>query len=380
VATSSPRLALYNPSLGGLPQSQGWLAWGPPLGAASVSAPPGTLRLNSMAGAGLLGGWSSHQLLAPVAVSPLFPALDAAAGVRVQLTLAIRRESHSSPHRAGFALTLLGSDGLGIELGFWTHRIWSQRGGSGATLFTRHPQEQVARNTTAQTRFDLLLLGQRYLLLANNRPILQGLRRSYAAFDPASNGLPLPYNPYRTPSFLALGDASRSAAVDARLGALNLIQPVVGSEAADALTGGPEDDLLQGRGGADTLDGAGGADVLIGGAGADVFVVAPGQGVDTLVDVVVGSDRLQVSRARLPGLQTDATGTRLAAGQWARAATVAAAARSRAPLVAVGGALYANSNGTAAGFGGGGLMAHLAPAAMGSAAPRITAGSFVVVE
>ncbi|MFM9109118.1 MAG: hypothetical protein ACKOPN_00670 [Prochlorococcaceae cyanobacterium] len=392
MALGSARLALFDPAAGGagaagLPQAQGWLAWGPPAGAASLTTLPagaaGTsagVRLRSLASAALLGGWSSHQLLAPVPVNPAFPALDAAAGVRLQVDLAISAETHSSVNRAGFSLTLLASDGLGIELGFWTTGLWSQRGGGAATLFTRHPQERVSRATTSLTRYDLVLIDDRYLLLANNQLILQGLRRSYSAFDPASTGLPLPYNPYRVPGFLALGDSTRSAAVDAQLGALSLIQPLAGTAAADALSGGAGDDLLHGRSGDDTLSGGDGADLLIGGAGADAFALMPGQGLDTIVDFSAGSDRIQLSRAAFPALVAEAAGTDLAPGQFARTSSVGTAATSGAPLVAVGGALYLNANGAAAGFGpGGGQLAQLAPAGFGQAAPLLTAAAIVLV-
>ncbi|MEB3266371.1 MAG: hypothetical protein VKN13_07145 [Cyanobacteriota bacterium] len=371
MVNGSARQVLVDPGAGSLPQDQGWLAWGPPVGGAAValgstSGPGESVRLNSLASAALVGGWSSHQLLVPQPVNPALPVLNASTGVRLQLDLAITAERHSSPHRAGWSLTLLASDGLGIELGFWSNAIWSQRGGGLATLFTRHPQEQVNRSTAGMVRYDLVLIGSRYLLLANNRLILQGARRSYGAFDPASSGVTLPYNPYRTPGLLALGDNSRSASVDAQLGAVTLIQSLVGSAAADGLSGGSGDDLLHGGGGADTLSGGGGVDLLIGGAGADTFVVEPGQGVDTIVDFVAGSDRIQLPRS--------AISTPVSIG---RLATVAAAATSASPLVMVGEALYLNANGRAAGFGAGGLLVHLAAPGPGAPPPLISAESIV---
>lgn len=49
-------------------------------------------------------------------------------------------------------------------------------------------------------------------------------------------------------------------------------QSIVGTGAADTLTGGSGDDVIRGLGGADRIIGAGGADTLSGGAGDDVFV------------------------------------------------------------------------------------------------------------
>lgn len=368
----SPRWRLAVPTSGALPQQQGWLAWGTLPGAAPLLQPPGAAEplvlLSSMAADGLLGGWSSHQPLVPLPVNPQWPQLDATRGVRLQLQLAIRAERHASADRAGFSLTLLATDGRGIELGFWTSGIWSQTGGTGAALFRRHPQERLVRSTVPLTTYDLLLFGGRYLLMAANTPVLQGQRRSYAAFDPGASGLPLPWNPYRTPSLLTLGDATRSAGVEAAIGAIQLIEPLDGGGGNDRLSGGDDDDLIHGAGGDDTLAGGGGADVLIGGPGADRFVVLPSQGADMVLDFDPAVDRL------VPA------GVGPAPVAFSRAATRALAATRATPLVGVQGELWFNANGVAPGFGVGGLLVQLAAPAMGQPAPLITAPMLQIPE
>ncbi|MEO1146586.1 MAG: hypothetical protein AAFY26_13460 [Cyanobacteria bacterium J06638_22] len=62
----------------------------------------------------------------------------------------------------------------------------------------------------------------------------------------------------------------------------------------DVINGLGGNDTLAGRSGNDTLDGGYGDDIYTGGAGADVFVLNAGQGVDTITDFEVGSDRISL--------------------------------------------------------------------------------------
>ena len=74
-----------------------------------------------------------------------------------------------------------------------------------------------------------------------------------------------------------------------------------GGNGDDRLLGGSGDDYLTGGNGSDFLDGGVGADSLDGGNGDDVFVLRVGDGVDTIVDFNLGSDRLGLA----DGLQFD---------------------------------------------------------------------------
>ncbi|WP_439346187.1 phytase [Vacuolonema iberomarrocanum] len=62
----------------------------------------------------------------------------------------------------------------------------------------------------------------------------------------------------------------------------------------DTLAGRSGNDTLRGGDGDDTLDGGYGDDIYTGGAGADVFVLNAGQGVDTITDFEMGSDRISL--------------------------------------------------------------------------------------
>ncbi|WP_192931213.1 calcium-binding protein [Gemmobacter serpentinus] len=99
----------------------------------------------------------------------------------------------------------------------------------------------------------------------------------------------------------------------------------VGSSGADAIVAGIGNDVLAGGGGADTLSGGNGNDTITGGAGADrltggngadtfVYTSAadsrPSTGVDTIVDFVTGTDKIDLGWAF-----TWVTGTPVSAGQ-----------------------------------------------------------------
>ena len=92
--------------------------------------------------------------------------------------LAIADESHASSNRAGFSVILLGDDKKGIELGFWTDRIWAQSGPDFVQA------EGAAYNTASTVLYDLSIRGLNYVLSANGNPILTGLTRDYTSAAP----------------------------------------------------------------------------------------------------------------------------------------------------------------------------------------------------
>ena len=123
---------LYDPSLGGLPASQPWLAYAdnaflPGTSVTQAEVPGvGTRLTSNLPGQ---GGYSKVNSLAGSPKNPGFPGLDRAIGFELVFDLLVTSESHSNPNRAGFSVIALADDGLGIELGFWTGEVWAQNTG-----------------------------------------------------------------------------------------------------------------------------------------------------------------------------------------------------------------------------------------------------------
>jgi hypothetical protein len=73
---------------------------------------------------------------------------------------------------------------------------------------------------------------------------------------------------------------------------------LVGEGGQDTLIGGDGNDTLTGGGGRDTLIGGNGLDSLRGGNGADRFrFLVPNEGIDTILDFVSGTDKIELSLA-----------------------------------------------------------------------------------
>ena len=68
-----------------------------------------------------------------------------------------------------------------------------------------------------------------------------------------------------------------------------------GGGGVDRLYGGDGRDTLNGEAGTDTLNGGAGADELTGGSETDTFVFGPGHGDDIINDLVIGTDRIDLS-------------------------------------------------------------------------------------
>jgi hypothetical protein len=115
--------------------------------------------------------------------------------------------------RAGFSVIALSSDTRGIELGFWMDQVWAQEDGAaeppGGSLFTR--AEHAPLDTTSRlVAYTLAVRGDSYVLSADGGLVLSGRLRDYTRFEG-------PVNPYRTPSFIFLGDDTGSARAQIRL-------------------------------------------------------------------------------------------------------------------------------------------------------------------
>jgi hypothetical protein len=154
--------------------------------------------------------------------SGVLPVLDRTTGFSVQFTAQVITETHANNNRAGFSIIVLGSDKLGIELGFWTNEIWAQNGPP--SLFTHG--EGVAYNTTAAlTTYTLEMSGNAYTLKAAGNTILTGAVRDYTSFS----GFP---DVYEIPNFIFLGDDTGSARASVRISAVSVTTNTGGGNTA----------------------------------------------------------------------------------------------------------------------------------------------------
>ena len=193
---------LYNPAGGSLPAAQGWtvLAQG---SAAAQALDAGAFRLDSTGpGVAIFG----HGRISP-------QALDTQTGFDLSFQLQMLAESHTSPHRAGYSLLLVGAQASrALELGFWTDHVWAQRyDASQADRFV-HDTDAALDTTAALTAYTLSVRQQQFTLRAGSNLLLTGALRDYT---PAGF-------PYSTPNFLFLGDNSSRGQAISRLGLVSL--------------------------------------------------------------------------------------------------------------------------------------------------------------
>jgi hypothetical protein len=166
----------------------------------------------------------------------------------------------------------------------------------------------------------------------------------------------------------------------------------VGTAGANTLTGNGGTDLIFGGAGADTLNGGAGVDVLIGGAGNDtligglgndtltggdgndvfIFNTAIANNVDTILDFVAGTDKIQLSKSVFTSLGT--TGSLTNNAFWSAAGAVAGHdADDRVVYNTTTGALYYDADGT-------GSVAAVQIAILGSSShPTLTNADFAVI-
>ena len=226
-------------------------------GAATQTATPGQTTLTT--DNAVYGGYTNYtftqKLGFPITftsslTNSKFPVLDRNAGYILSFNAKVLSESHSTSantndrngdgkaDRAGFSVIALSQDKRGIELGFWTDRIWAQEDGTSQatpslepdgttanntrTLFTQ--AEFASLNTTANTQYELAVKGDNYQLFANGSLVLSGRLRDYSAFVPASqiiSGIPVtPPNPYNIANLVFLGDSTPTAQASVQLNQL----------------------------------------------------------------------------------------------------------------------------------------------------------------
>ena len=204
-------IILYEDSVSQLPGDQPWMTYGSNSlltgGVASQTSVPG-IGVTLTTDRAVSAGYSNHTLLGSLK-NAAFPVLDRNSGYSVGFELKVNSESHSSEHRSGFSATVIGHDLRGIELGFWTDRIWAQ---SQTPLFS-HAEETLFDTSLKEVTYRLAFLGNSYTLFGDNVQLLTGSLRDYSAF-----GNP----PYTLPNFLFFGDNTSQAAASVTLGNLSV--------------------------------------------------------------------------------------------------------------------------------------------------------------
>jgi hypothetical protein len=203
LAPSTQGQTLYDGSQGTLPEAQGWSYAAVNLGILEL-ATNGSALLDTTSTTMNSAGWG---LVAS-------PALNRFTGFSLLFSIKVNAETHNSANRAGFSCIALAGDTNGIELGFWTTKVFAQ---SESPLFT-HAEDAPFTTTNGYVNYSLTLLGTNYLLRANGTPVLSGPTRNYTAFSG-------PINPYRTPNFLFFGDDTTSASGSFSLQSVQLVRP-----------------------------------------------------------------------------------------------------------------------------------------------------------
>ncbi len=152
----------------------------------------GGTMLDTTANASLKAGYSCF---APFA-------LDTVKGFTVRFNLKVIAEAHGERiSRSGCSVIVLGSDGKGVELAFWTNEVWTQTDtfdhGTGAEAHSFDTTKQSAAYT-------LRVAGGKYDLSVNGATLLHGDLHNYALHGPAI--------PYKLANYLFIGDDTTSAA------------------------------------------------------------------------------------------------------------------------------------------------------------------------
>ncbi len=201
-AAPSSALVLYDPALGSLPVSQGWLSTG--LGPVTHGVNAGVYSLDTTA---LISTqWGHAQTLS---ATPL----NTEVGFDLNFALRVLSEDHGgNVNRAGFSIIFTGQDPTqSLELAFWADKVWAYHYDSGlASPFVQGPG--AVFNTTVMTNYSLQVRQQSFTLLANNSPLFSGVLENYTAQG----------TPYSGANFVFFGDDTSSARASVQLGAIVL--------------------------------------------------------------------------------------------------------------------------------------------------------------
>jgi hypothetical protein len=204
---------LYDGALGGTPDNQGFTYL--VSGTASNTANGGVTTLDTTSSNNNANQAGYFNTVPPLSVPPSFPILNRATGYTIRFTAQVITETHANNNRAGFSLIALSNDKQGIELGFWTNRIWAQNGGVAPDLFTQGEGANVDTTAGLMT-YELRVLGDAYSLVVGSTEILTGSLRDYTAFS----GFP---DVYETPNFMFFGDDTGSARGIVKLSNISVI-------------------------------------------------------------------------------------------------------------------------------------------------------------
>ncbi|MEH1940664.1 MAG: hypothetical protein V7L01_10655 [Nostoc sp.] len=159
----------------------------------------------------------------------------------------------------------------------------------------------------------------------------------------------------------------------------NSVDVINGQGGNDKIDGKSGNDLLRGGTGNDILVGGAGNDILVGGAGADRFLyntnapfASSAVGVDTISDFKHSQgDKIILDKTTFSAI-TSAAGTGFSNKSDFKITNSAGTSTAKIVYDAVSGQLFYNQNGSAAGFGSGGLFATL------TGAPTLTVSDFVL--
>ncbi len=233
-----------NPPLANFtPTTPGWLANGL-FGLTEIVSPQGTELVPGPFGNSAVGGYSNHfstlelsplQVKTGALVNATFPVLERTTGYALDLGFRVLAEDHSiNGNRAGFSITLIGSDLMGIEIGFQSNRIFAQETGAG-TFFT------AAENTVDVSALGLLsdyhrwtlgVGGNNYTLSQGGINVLTGALRNYSGYTGLGE------DAYRTPNFLFFGDNTTSAGSTYGINYAAITTPVPEPSSLALLAGG----------------------------------------------------------------------------------------------------------------------------------------------
>lgn len=152
----------------------------------------GGTMLDTTSTANLKAGYS---LLAPFA-------LDNMKGYTLRFNLKVLAEAHGErTSRSGCSVIVLGSNGKGVELAFWTNEVWVQ---TDAFEHGTGTEAHAFDTTEASAQYTLRVAGGKYDLSVNDTALLHGDLHNYAVRGPAI--------PYKLLNYLFVGDDTTSAA------------------------------------------------------------------------------------------------------------------------------------------------------------------------
>lgn len=240
VSATAATQVLYDPAVITDPALAGWLAGS--LVFVSTSYGVNGVSITPL-GDGSVAGYSNYSFAlvsnpgAPL-VNAAFPVLNSAAGFRLGFGMDLDSENHSgNPDRAGFSVTLIGSDLKGVEIGFQSDRIFAQSLSGNSFVASTIPGESTTSASLVNAafrpnRWDLAVTGGTYALTLGNQTVISGATHDYSSY--IGNG----QNAYRTPNFVFFGDNTTSARADFTFSYAAITTPVPEPEQAPMYVAG----------------------------------------------------------------------------------------------------------------------------------------------